>query len=173
MGSLFQVRAADLAELRGIILATKAAPREVRNAINREMRANLNPIWRESIKAKMAGLPDVDRTILGKGARVKAGNSAQLIAGNSTKALSGGLVPNRWAKSWEFGTYDREKKKTYTRRNRRNSGTHTVSRRTRRQLPALARQGHAIWPSAAESIPRVISLQVQTVVRALNEMLGN
>jgi len=161
---LVEVRASDLTALRGIILATKAAPREVRNAINREMRAHLNPI---------AGLPDVDQTILGKGARVKAGNSSQLIAGNSTKALSGGLVPNRWAKSWEFGTYDRERKRTYTRRNRRNGGSHTVSRRTRRQLPAQAKQGHAIWPSAAESIPRVVSLQVQTVVRVLNDMLGN
>lgn len=167
------VRASDLAELRGIILATKAAPREVRNAINREMRSHLNPIWRESINSKISGLPDVDQTILGKGARVKAGTSSQLIAGNSTKALSGGLVPNRWSKSWEFGTNDREKKRTYTRRNRSNGGSHTVSRRTRRQLPAYAKQGHAIWPSAAESIPRVVSLQVQTVVRVLNEMLGN
>lgn len=168
-----KVNAADLAALRGVVLAMKSADKDLRNAINREQRAALNPIWRESMAEKLNGLPDVDKIILGRGARVKAGNPSQVIAGNSTRALSGGLVPNRWAKSWEFGTSDRNKYRTYERRNRRNGGTHTVTRRTRRQLPALARSGHAIWPAAAETIPRLVSLQVQTVVRVINEKLGN
>lgn len=168
---MLEVRSADLVHLRGVVLAMKAAPRDVRNAINKATRAELNPIWRDELGQRVARLPQPDAIILGKGARVKAGNPSQLMAANSTRALSGGLIPTRSAKGFEFGVNDRNTYHEYRRKNRRNSGSHTVRRRTMRQMPNRRKEGHAIWPAAAESLPRVVSLQVQTVVRLLNEKL--
>lgn len=170
---LGSVDARSLAELRGISLAMKAVPRDVRNAINRNVRAEATPIWKEELGRKTNALPHVDQLVLGKGTRVKAGNPTTLVAAASTRPLSGGLVPTQKAKSFEFGTDDREGTTTYTRRNRRTGGSHQVTRRTKRQLPVRSATGHAIWPAWAESGPRLVSLQVQTVVRIINESLGN
>lgn len=163
----------SMAELRGIVLALKAVPREVRNEINKTTRGELNTIWREEMAERVGGMPHVDQLVLGKGARVKPGNPAQVIAASSRRPLSGGLIPDQRAKGFEFGTDDREKLRTYRRKNRRNGGMHTVTRRTRRQLPKRTPEGRAIYPAYARMGPRMISLQVQTIVRIINERLGN
>lgn len=157
----------DLAELRGAVLALKAVDRDVRNAINRQTRATLNPIWREEIGRRANGLPRVDQLVLARGQRVKAGNPIELTAASSRRPLSGGLVPNLRAKGFEFGTDNREATSTYRRKNRRNPGTHTVTRRTLRHLPRRTPSGRVVWPAAAEAVPRLTSLWVQTIVKTI------
>lgn len=171
MGKFTAPSARTVAELRGAVLALKAVDRPIRNAINRTSRAEGNTIWREEIDSRVGGLPRVDQLVLGRGARVVPGNPITAKAATSTRPLSGGLVPNDKAKGFEFGTSNREATSTYRRRNRNGGGSHTVTRRTTRHLPARAPNGRVVWPAAAEAGPRLVSMWVQTIVRHIHEAI--
>jgi hypothetical protein len=159
-----------MVEIRGAVLGFKNAERKIKSEINKETRQVLGKIWKEEIEGRVAGMPRVDQLVLGKGASVKAGNPATLKAATSTRPLSGGLVPNDRAKGFEFGTDDRNKTSTYTRRSPKGK-SHSVTRRTTRHLPARAPEGRVIWPAFAETGPRIVSLWVQIIVRNLHEAI--
>jgi hypothetical protein len=152
----------DSPELRAAVLAMKAANRSLRSDINKATRRVLSPIWKQAVESRATYARDA--RVIAKGAKVKAGNPAVAQAATSTKALSGGLVPSRnWA--WvEFGS-ERTKVSEYTRKNRRNGGTHTVRRHTQRGLPPRYRTGRIAYPAFAEVAPRIISLWVQLIIR--------
>lgn len=166
MSTLFRPSAATDRTLTAVALALKLVGRELRNEINRATRAELNPIWREAISYYATS--KMDKLVLAKGARVKPGNPTVLTAATSKRALSGGLVPNEDARIWEFGTPQRQEFVGYERKNRTGSGTHTVNRRTKRQLPYI-NKGRVVYAAAAESLPRITSLWVQTIVRRIYE----
>jgi len=153
-------------ELQAAVLGMKAMDKELRSEVNKATREQANPIWR----AELAGNASttMDQLVLVKGGRVAAGNPPRLIGAPSRRALSGGLVPDEEAKGFEFGVNDRNAEKTYTRRSR-NGGSHQVTRRTRRQMPERAPRGRVIWPAVAETMPRLVSLWTQTIVRKVYE----
>lgn len=165
------VSAKSMTELRGAVLALKAVDRPIRNAINRATRQEGNTIWRAEVDKRAGGLPRVDQLVLGKGARFVPGNPFTAKAATSTRPLSGGLVPSRRAKGFEFGTDNRERTTTYSRRNRDGSGSHTVTRRTTRHLPKRAPNGRVVWPAAAKAAPRLTSMWVQTIVREIHNAI--
>ena len=154
-------------ELRAAGYALKLVPRDVRNSINRSMRAQMNPAWRGAVaeRARTA----LDRRVLDTGVRIAPGNPPVLYAAASSRPIrrgTGGLVP---AASWhavEFGA-DQEKLITYDRRNRKNGGTHQVIRHGQRGLPARVPKGRVLMPAAAELSRRLASLFTQTVVRGV------
>lgn len=148
-------------------LALRLVDRDVRNDINRTTRAELNPLWRSIVDLNATS--DLDRRVLAKGTRVKAGNPVVLTAATSRKALSGGLIPNVSGARYEFGVGAKDKYRTYDRRNRTAPGSHKVTRRTLRQFPARTPKGRVIYPSFAEIAPRITSLWVQIVVRRIYE----
>lgn len=171
MGKFTAASAKSVTELRGAVLALKAVDRPIRNAINRATRQEGNTIWRAEVGSRLSGMPRVDQLVLGRGARFVPGNPFTAKAATSTRPLSGGLVPNVRAKGFEFGTDNRERASTYTRRNRDGSGSHKVTRRTTRHLPARAPDGRAIWPAAAKAAPRLASMWVQTIVREIHNAI--
>lgn len=153
---------------RAVALALKLVERNVRNDINREARATINPLWRSIVDLNAHS--EMDRRVLAKGARVKPGNPMVLTAASSKRALSGGLIPdNRGAAAaFEFGDKDRNRTVGYDRKNRTKPGTHKVRRHTARQLPAKNR-GRVVYESFGEIAPRIASLWVQVVVRNIYE----
>ena len=167
MANLAKPSAASSRTLEAVALAMKLVPRDLKNEINRATRAELNPSWRDAVN--YAARSKMDKLVLAKGARIKPGNPVVLTAATSRKPLSGGLVPNDRATSaaWEFGTPQRQEYTGYDRKNK-NGGTHTVRRRTRIQLP-YKNSGRVVYAAAAEMIPRLTSLWVQTVVRKIYE----
>ena len=157
----------DVDELRAVVLAMRLVQRDVKNAINRETRRVLAPVWTATVQAN-ATRP-MDTKVLAAGVRVKAGNPPVLQAAQSTRPIGASkrLRPaEQWA-AFEFGA-NREAVTTYQRRSP-NGGTHKVTRHTKRQLPPRIRKGRVIYPAAAEVIPRAASLWVQTVVRMIHE----
>jgi hypothetical protein len=159
-----------MAEFQAVVLALKAAPKEIRSRISRETRETLNPIWREEI-ANHAGLSRRDNLVFGKGARVAAGNPAVAMAATSKRALRDGsspFIPDELGRSLEFGAYDRGRPSTYTRKSRKGN-THSVTRKTRTGLPPQNRRGRVVYPAFAEAAPRMLSLWVQTVARVVHE----
>lgn len=147
------------------VLAMKAADRDLKRDINRATREEMNPVWRSLVSAN-ATRP-IDARVLGKGARIAAGNPPQAIAASSTRALSGGLIPaDRWH-PFEFGSHP-EKVSTYTRTSTRGT-RHTVTRHTRRQFRRRNPKGQVIMPAFAQIAPRMVSLWVQLIVRKYHE----
>lgn len=151
--------------LRAAVLALKAASRDLRTDINRATRETMNPVWKSLVEQRATSARD--RAILGKGARIKAGNPPAGQAATSRRALRGGLSPvDNW-QAIEFGA-DRERVTTYDRRSK-NGGSHTVTRHTARQLPPRIRSGRVVYPAVADIGPRLASLWVSIIVRKYHD----
>jgi hypothetical protein len=149
--------------LRAVALGLKATDKQTKADIAKATRTTLNPIWTEAI-SRRAGRSRMDTAVFGKGARIAAGNPSRAVAASSRRSLSGGFIPDRDGKAMEFGA-DREKKTTYDRKG------HSVTRRTRRGLPAPNRRGRVVYPAWADTAPRMVSLWVQIAVRNFHEAL--
>lgn len=160
---------ASMAELRAATLALKAVDKDLRREMNQATRDTLNPIWREALAGNAS--TTIEQALLVKGARVAAGNPPRMIASASKRPLNkrSTLVADRHGRAFEFGTKDREKVQTYTRKNRGGSGSHQVTRRTRRQLPAFKPQGRVIFPAVADTMPRMVSLWASIILRKVYE----
>jgi hypothetical protein len=152
-------------ELQAVVIALKAARRDVRNDINKATRQTLSPVWREEVTSRTR--TSLDRRVLAQGARILAGNPPTLVAATSTRRLPGGLVPAAQWQGVEFGA-NRDAVTTYKRRST-GGVIHDVSRHTRRQLPARRRKGRVVYQAAADLAPRAASLWVALIVRKFNE----
>lgn len=156
--------------LKAATLALKLMPRTMRNELNKETRAMGNAIWRPIVDSH--AVTKLDKKVLAKGARVKPGNPMVLVAATSKRPLrkgTGALVPDQDGRGFEFGSTSRANPREYSRRNRRASGSHTVRRRTSRQMPASKPAGRVVYQAAAEAAPRISSFIVESVVRKIYE----
>lgn len=163
------ISARDSRALRAVGYAMKLVERDVRNAINRQMRGAMTPVWRSAVDARLE--TRLDAAVLGTGVRVAPGNPPSLLAAGSRRPIrrgTRGLVPAEQWQAVEFGV-TAAGPATYPRRNRKAGGTHTVTRNVRAGLPARAPRGRVIWQAAADVAPRLASLFVQTVVRGIHE----
>lgn len=154
----------SLAEFKGAALALKAAPREIRNDINRTVRADASGWWKDAIAARAT--TKMDKLVLAKGARIQPGNPARAIAASSRRPLADGLVPDTDARAWEFGTTQPEHQDTYTRRDGAK-----VTRHVKRQLPRATNRGRVVYPAWADVAPRLVAMWVQIIVRKIHESL--
>jgi hypothetical protein len=156
------------------VLLFKAAERDLRNRINRETRAVMNPVWR-GLVALHATTP-FDYAVIAVGARIQPGNPPVAVAATSRKVLksadgtrrkAGGFIP---AEKWyaaEFGA-NRAKEDTYGRTSPRGT-RHQVTRHTARQLPVRRRQGRVAHEALKDIVPRLVSLWVHIIVRTYSD----
>lgn len=154
----------DREQVRKVQKTFRALPRDLKNDIRKVQRASLNPIWREEMAASK-GTP-MHSVIFRSGNRTKAGAPMMLVAGAANRRLSGGATTGELAKAYEFGSTTRNNYTKYRRRSTKGK-THTVTRRTRKQLPSFRRGGWIAYPAAARAIPRLTSLHVQTLMRRI------
>jgi hypothetical protein len=133
-------------ELRATVTALKALPRELRKEIRIRTRNVAGPEWSKA----MASAADTDQEsrVLVKTARINVSDQNIRVrsASSRRKVLSGGLVPITGNKPIEFGN----RHKQFKPRNRR---------------------GYVFYPAAAEMIPRILALWVQTTFRTIAESL--
>lgn len=158
----------DNDELAAAALALKLMPRTLRNDLNKEVRKMGNAEWRPIVESN--ALTKMDKKILSKGARVKPGNPLTLIAASSKRPLrsgTGALVPTDDWRGFEFGSSSKGNKREYERRNRTAGGSHTVHRRTQRQMPGRYKAGRVVYKSASEIGPRITAFWVQSIVRSI------
>ena len=157
----------DHRALEAAVLALKVMDKGLRSDINKATKTMLDPVWKGAVADNATS--NLDKVVIVKGTRVKAGNPPVAVAASSRKALSGGLVPaDRWPVI-EFGgrynkvtTYDSHSPK----------GTpFSVTRHTARQLPARRKSGRVAYKALAEVTPRVVSLWVQMVVAKTYESI--
>lgn len=130
--------------------AFRALPRDLRNEMRRVMRAELNPVWRASIKASLDTATPMQREVFKSGTRVEANIPAYLVAGANKQ------IPTMPRKAAEFGS-DRQGRYTrYSRTGRKGGASHTVERRTAAQMPKRRTSGYVVGPALAKALPRVI-----------------
>ncbi|WP_026874292.1 hypothetical protein [Jiangella gansuensis] len=160
------LRVGNHRELQAVVLALKAMDRDLARDIRRDTVRTMGPEWKEAVQRRASW--HMDHRVIVPGTRIAGGNPPTMIAASSRRRLSGGLVPVQAWGGFEFGS-NRSRRTTYTRRNRRTGGTHSVTRNTTRQLPRRAPRGRVAYPAVAEMAPRLASLWVQTVVRRVHE----
>lgn len=156
-------------EIKQVQRRFRALPKEVKNDFRKYQRQELNPIWREEVEGR-AGVTPEHTVMFRKGARVKAGAPASLIAGASTKTLSGGGRPVDLARPYEYGTTKQGKYTKYYRKSK-NGGNHTVTRRTRAQIPTRRKRGWVAGEAFKQAMPRIVSLHVQTMYKRIYDSI--
>lgn len=156
-------------ELQAVVLSMKALPREVRNAVARNVRQEMTPVWRSEVRRR----PDtaLERAAFGgAGTTIKGSNPFVLRAGGRRRALRGGMIPAADIRSIEFGSKRRNRRATWQRRSRAGN-VHTVHGWPERQLPEFTRGGQVAYPAFKTIAPRVMKLTAATVVRKTYDAL--
>jgi hypothetical protein len=151
----------DNRRLQAVVLAMKAADRDLRSDINKAIRQTMGPPWKSLVE--LHATSTLDARVLAKGAKITAGNPPVLVAASSTRPLKGGLVPAQLWSVAEFGGYG-IKRTTYQTHSRRGRA-YQVTRHTQHQLPQLAKTGRVLYPAIADFMPRAAALLTQLVVK--------
>lgn len=167
--TLLRISVYSSRELQGLIARLKTVDRETRKQIRQATKASAAPIWQQTITEH--GTTRLEQRVLVKTARVTVSDqNVTLTSAGSARRLPGGLIPNQDYHVVEFGAPDRESFRPYEARSK--AGRYfTVNRRTRRQLRDRKRTGYVVYPAAADAIPRIAALWVQTAVRTLHELI--
>ncbi|MFD6091318.1 hypothetical protein ACFWGN_04260 [Oerskovia sp. NPDC060338] len=163
------VRVGRREELRRVRRAFTALPKDLKTALRKEQRAQLQPIWKSEIDAARSsgGVDDLQRQTFGVGTRVRPGLPIVLVAGASNKKHRGGATGSDLAKPMEFGTARRQGRTKYYRQ----QGTKrtTVTRHASRQLRPARRTGYVVHPALSQTIPRIVGLWVTTIYDRINQ----
>lgn len=153
-------------ELQAALSALNVLDRDTLGHIRRETKAMAQSEWKEAVAATAD--TRLEQRVLASTARATASNqNVTLKSAHIGRSLSGGAKPSEIYHAVEFGA-SQSKVETYQRRSK-NGGTHQVKRHTTRQLRPRNRKGYAVYPAAAQIIPRLASLWVQTITRGIHE----
>lgn len=154
--------------LQALIAAMKTMDRETAKNIRRFTKSEMDPAWRQAVAEHAR--TSLDHAVLASTARLAVSDqNVTLKSASVGRSLSGGLSPKADFAAVEFGV-NRDKTATYTATSRKGK-PFKVTRHTQRQMPPRVRKGRVVYPAAADIIPRLASLWVQTVVRTFHEQL--
>jgi hypothetical protein len=143
-------------ELQDVALAIQSSDREVRSAIRTFTKARLTRPWLEAINKQASTA--LERRVIAATATVSVSDqNIRIQSAAKGRKLSGGLQPKVDYAPVEFGSGVH--KTTYARNG------HRVTRKTGTQFKRPNRSGFVFYPAAAQMIPRLASLWVQTVVK--------
>lgn len=149
-------------ELQAAVLAVKLADRDLRRTIYQGMRETMGPVWRDEVNRRADAVPGSD-SLLTAGVLLKAGNPPVLLAANSRRKRGRRIPAEDWP--WQEYGANRETRSTYDRKG------HRVTRRVKRHLRPRRSRGYVLAGAAAATIPRLLSLSIQTVVRTYMDAL--
>lgn len=153
-------------ELQAVLLAVRQVPKELQAQIRQQTKAMLAPEWQKAMREHAQ--TRLEHRVLADTARVSVSNqNVRISAAGLKKSATSGLNPSVVGRAVEFGA-NRESYSTYSRKSGK-GGTHKVKRRTRRHLRPANGSGYVFYPAAANIIPRLAALWVQTTVRTLAE----
>lgn len=151
--------------LQGTILALKGMDREVAAQVRKATKEVTQTAWSEALAAE-ASTP-LENRVLTQTARVSVTNqNVSLKTGQAAKKLrAGGPAINTLTPAVEFGAVHGTYAAAESARGRQ------YKRRTKQQFKTRNVKGNVAYPAAADVIPRIAALWVQTVVRTFHESL--
>lgn len=155
-------------QLQAMLTRIRELPADVRKQVRVQTKADALPIWREEVGSNVHSR--LEGLVFGRTARVAVTDrGVRLQAARVGKALCGGLdVKTQWH-AVEFGGDPDVRRKVETRS--RAGRAYTATRHTQRQLRPRNRTGYVVFPAVADSVPRLMSLWLQTIVRAGHDAL--
>ena len=154
-------------DLQSVILAMRGLDKELAKVIRRETKSVLQPIWQEVVRGNVHDRQQ--SVVLSQTARTAISNqNVTLTSATIGKPLSGGARPSELAHSVEFGA-DRNYRRSYQSRSSKGTPYKVHNRRTRSQFLPRNLKGYTVYPAAADAIPRIAALWVQTTVRTFIE----
>lgn len=166
-GGLLRISAFTSRQLQKTILGMKQLDKDTARELRKQTRQMIAPEWQKAVRENAS--TRLEHRVLAKTARVSVSSqNVTLKSASLSRKLSGGLVPSRDFPGVEFG--GTPKKTTYTATSTKGR-KFKVTRNTRAQLRPRRRSGYAVFPAAADVIPRLASLWIQTVMRTLHETI--
>jgi len=134
-------------ELQGTILLLKGVDREVAKQIRAQTKKVIGPVWQQAVSSHARD--PLQSAVLAQTARVSVSDqNVMLSAASVGKKLSGGGTPAQLAAGTEFGAY------------------------SYKQFGTRSKKGKVVYQAAAEVIPRIARLWVQTTIRTFYEKIG-
>lgn len=163
---MFDVRRSP--ELQAAIFGYRRANAEVRKGINADVRREIGGRWKTALDRRAS--TDMERSIITKGARARAGaDRFSLLAATSRKPLRGGLVPSyEWAGA-EFGA--RSKQVTVQTRSRKGKA-YTATKWVNRQFKGRVSEGRIAYDAASEIGTWAVAQWVRFIVDQYSKAAG-
>lgn len=164
---LISVSAKSIDSVEAAVQGLQVIDRSMQAQIRRATRELGEDEWSGMVGEHLAG-NNLQQHVLGETSKLQASNqNVMLKSGASNKRMRGGATPAMLARQEEFGANHNQV--TAYRRHSRSGKVSEVLRHTTRQLMPIRRGGWTVYPAAAEFIPRIASLWVQTVMRTIHE----
>lgn len=154
-------------ELQAVVLAMRTLDRDSRKEIRKHVKDMAQPAWQQALAENAQ--TRLEHRVLARTGRVRVSDqNVTLTAASVGRPLAGGLQPKQQYHAVEFGADPEDV--TYTATSK-NGKRYKVTRNTRAQLRPRNAKGYVVYPAAAEMIPRIAAMFVQTVVRTVHEKL--
>lgn len=164
MPGLFTV---DSAEVRAQAAALQRAGTDMSVKIIDATSGTMSTVWGEELAAR-GGVSLVQRDMIASGADSYAtGYGVTMRAAVSGTPLSGGAIPARDGRAFEFGK-SVARVKTFTQRSRKGN-RYSVTRSTTNQLPSRSRSGWLAYPAASKAFPRFLEMWLQIIVKVSHD----
>lgn len=158
---MLSIRGTD--ELKAAALLFRNADRATRAAIAKESR-QWSPELKRAAQARARGR--VDRRIANSGRTTTTARGLKATFGASGSLPSGERLAEV-TRPFEFGTGNREAKKTYLSRQRTSKRRMYVTRRTQRQIPRRNDKGRFLYPAVADVTPDLVARWVRAIAKAV------
>lgn len=165
---MLRVSALSSSELLTVLRGLRNLDRDTKKA-NRQ---HLKPMAEQAWKQQLAQHADtrLEQRVLVDSGRVRVSDqNVRLTSASLSRSLTGGLKPSESYGPVEFGADPRPGAKetatsTRGKKFQRNRDPHRPFKRPNRR-------GNVVFPAAANVIPRVLAMYVQTFVRSIHEAL--
>ncbi|NNC10341.1 hypothetical protein HII28_00380 [Planctomonas sp. JC2975] len=165
--SLLSVSTKTSEALDATVKGLQLLDKNVQTQIRQETKLLGQEEWTGLVARHLAG-DSLQSTVLGETSKLQFSNqNVMLQSGASTRRMTGGATPAELARQEEFGA-NRNRLTAYRRRTRKGK-TQQIIRHTTHPLMPIRRNGWTVYPAAAEFIPRIASLWVQTFMRTVYE----
>lgn len=151
-------------ELLATIYAIRSLDKTIQKMIRQHTKTTAAPEWKKAL-AERANTRLEHRVLVDTSVVTVSNQNVRIRSASKGRALSGGLEPKFDYPAVEFGA-DVSKVTTYTRRSRKGR-VHRVTRHTSSAMKPRRSDGYVFGPAAAEMIPRLARLWVETTVRTI------
>jgi len=147
----------------------RGLPTELASQINKSTKSVVGPVWAEIVRANVTNR--FEARVLSDTATVAVSRkNVTLKAGGKGRALAGGYAPPALYHLAEFGAM-RSLTNSYTAVSSKGKRYQVNDRHVYRQFRDRKPKGYVVYPAAAEIIPRIASLWVQTTLRTFHELM--
>lgn len=165
---MLRVSAYSSRELLTVLRGLRAIDRDTKRHLRRSLKSMVEQVWKAEL-AERAGTALERRVLAATGRTRVSDQNVRLTSASLSRSLSGGLKPSESYGPVEFGAHPQPG--ATERATSRRGKTFTRNRDPHKPFKAPNRRGYVVYPTAAEVIPRILAMYVQTFVRAIHEAL--